>query len=211
MACGYGKDSTQNAEFLNLTPQTYTAPLSTWFPPKTLWLREGPKGGGAVPILASYHTQRTGGGGGGGAGCEEAFHLIFHCPPLVCALPEKPGPKACGFFKLQLLLISWAVVACFLHWKVAGQMLPMGPQLLPITFPLATLGFYEWGFNMLIKRRISYGNFLEFMVCEGLRKPCKGQEPSYTGACRHPQNLGFMSISKLGNPCFHVDRHGMSP
>jgi hypothetical protein len=49
------------------------------------------------------------------------------------------------------------------------------------------------------------------MVFEGLRKPCKGLEPSYTGACRHPQNLGFMSISKVRNPCFHVDRHGMSP
>jgi len=49
---------------------------------------------------------------------------------------------------------------------------------------------------MIIKRQNFNGRFLEdLMVCEGLRKPCKGQEPSYTGACRHSQNLGFMSIS----------------
>ena len=33
---------------LNSTPQTYNAPLSTWFPPKTLWLIEGPGGGGCA-------------------------------------------------------------------------------------------------------------------------------------------------------------------
>ena len=46
LACGYGKDSTLNAELLNLTPQTHTAPLIPWFPPRILWLIEGPGGGG---------------------------------------------------------------------------------------------------------------------------------------------------------------------
>ena len=39
------------------------------------------------------------------------------------------------------------------------------------------------------------------MVCESLQWPCKGQEPSYTRACRHPHNLGFMSISKSMFSC----------
>jgi len=63
-------------------------------------------------------------------------------------------PRYADSPSLQLLLISWAVMACFLHRKVAGQMLPMGPQIFPITFPLATLYFYEWRFNLIIKRRI---------------------------------------------------------
>ena len=30
----------------------------------------------------------------------------------------------------------------------------------------------------------------------------KATEPFYIGAHRHPQMLGFISISKVGNPCF---------
>jgi len=86
---------------------------------------------------------------GEGAGCEEAFLM----PPFGVRFSRKAwnlvvNPRLAASSSLQLLLISWAVVACFLHWKVAGQMLPMGPQLLPITFPLATLGFYEWGLKI---------------------------------------------------------------
>ena len=60
----------------------------------------------------------------------------------------------------------------------------------------------------MIKCLETFGNFLEFVVCEGLRR---ATEPFYTGARQQPQNLSFMSISKIENPCFHVDRHGMSP
>ena len=91
MACGYGKDSTQNAEFLNLTPQTYTAPLSTWFPPKTLWLREGPKGGGAVLVLAPYQAHH----------CllQHGLHPLAAAARLCCraALSEMGGGGGEGF------------------------------------------------------------------------------------------------------------------
>jgi len=83
--------------------------------------------------------------GEGGQAVKKRLHLIFHCPPLVCALPEKPGtwldPRLAASSSLQLMLISWAVLACFLHWKVAAH----GPPNIS-HFSLATYGFYEWGF-----------------------------------------------------------------
>jgi len=62
-------------------------------------------------------------------------------------------------------------------------------------------------FNMIIKRLEVFWNLWCVRAYEGPLII----ESFYTGARRHPQNLGFMSISKVGNPCFHVDRHGMSP
>jgi hypothetical protein len=107
-------------------------------------------GGGAVLILAFFHAHRSDGGGEGGAGCEEASAFDFPLPPFGMRSSRKAwnlvvDSRLANSPSLQLLLISWAVMACFLHRKVAGQMLPMGPRMFRITFSLTNLGFCEWG------------------------------------------------------------------
>jgi len=74
--------------------------------------------------------------GEGGAGCEEASAFDFPLPPFGVCSSRKPwnlvvDPRLAASSCLQLLLISWAVMACFFHWEVAGQMLPMAPKYFP--------------------------------------------------------------------------------
>jgi hypothetical protein len=97
-----------------------------------------------VLILASYHTHRSGGGGGGGAGGEEASAINFPLPPFgvrssKVGLELGCGSKTCCFFKLvavaDLMGCNGLQWPAFCTGKVAGQMLPMGPQIFPITFP----------------------------------------------------------------------------
>ena len=58
--------------------------------------------------------------------------------------------KACCFFKLVAIADLMGCMACFLHWKVAGQMLPMGPQI----FPSRLVPWQLWvSINMIIKRQ----------------------------------------------------------
>ena len=44
-----------------------------------------------MPILASYHTHRSGGGGGGGQAVKKRLHFDFPLPPFGVLSPEKPG------------------------------------------------------------------------------------------------------------------------
>ena len=81
-------------------------------------------------ILASYHTHCSGGGGGGGAGCEEASAFDFPLPPFGVRSSRKAWnldvPRLAASPCLQLLLISWAVMACFLEggWADAAHWAP---------------------------------------------------------------------------------------
>jgi hypothetical protein len=54
------------------------------------------------------------------------------------------------------------------------------------------------------------GKFFEFVVCEAFGSPVRATEPFYTGAHQHPQKLDFISISKVGNPCFYIDLYDIS-
>jgi len=154
-----------NSATLTHSPNLSHAPTRVDSPHNSLAV-SGP-GGGAVLILAPQIIRLIAGaccsrvcslccccsrtalsvtGRGWGGRLKRHLHLTFHCP-LWCSFFQKSlelvcGPKACCFFNLYLLLISWAVVACFLHWKMAGQMAPMGLEVLPFTFPLANLGFF---------------------------------------------------------------------
>jgi len=66
------------------------------------------------------------------------------------------NPRLAASSSLQLLLISWAVMACFLHWKVVGQ--SWAPKYFPSLFPWQLWAF-NGGFNMIIKRQ----NFNEIL------------------------------------------------
>ena len=94
---------------------------------------------------------------GEGAGCEEAFLM----PPFGVRFSRKAwnlvvNPRLAASSSLQLLLISWAVMACFLHWKVVGQ--SWAPKYFPSLFPWQLWAF-NGGFNMIIKRQ----NFNEIL------------------------------------------------
>ena len=106
----------RNAELLNLTPQAYTAPLSTWCPPKCLWLREGPGGGRLWRSVCIW----------------------LSIAPLWCVLFQKTlelscGPKACCFF--MLAAIAYLMGCNGLLFSLGGGWADAahGPQIFPFT------------------------------------------------------------------------------
>ena len=152
MSCEYGKDSTLNAELLHpraqlvkccacsllrwglqmylsvlnirsssTDPGTNTITNSATFTHSPN-LSRAPK---RVALLQQRleHACKLG----------EQLGVICLCCALnccvVCTLVQLPLPAYQGFFNyaaalsLWLLLISWHAMFCFLHWKVAGQML----------------------------------------------------------------------------------------
>jgi len=108
MAFGYEKDSTLNAELLNLTPQNlYRAPKHV-VSSQTLRLREGPRRGGGlcwfwllITLTALVEE------GEGVQAVKKRLHLTFLWPPW-CALFQKSlelgcGTKVCWFSKLAAI------------------------------------------------------------------------------------------------------------
>jgi len=95
-----------------------------------------------------------------------------------------------------------------LHWGVAGYFISCRMMISCAVMQqfIFNTGLLLWhAFVYLLQIFI----FLKLEVCEGHQGLQGGTEPIYTGACRHPLNLDFISISKLENQCFHMHRCGI--
>ena len=151
MACGYGKDSTLNAELLNPRAQLVqccACSLLRWGLRMYLSVLLCTHVSDEAPLLQRLeHACKLGVQLGVGCLCC-ALNCCVVCTLVFC--PCQPT-KACCFFNhaaalsLWLLLILWAAMACFLHWNVAGQMLQQAWYRFLSSTPPSLSQSLRWG------------------------------------------------------------------
>jgi len=195
MACGYGKDSTLNAEPLNPRAQLVkccACSLLRW------GLRIYPCG-----CCWSHGTQCSASCTGKWLGrcCSELITSSFHPPPHHPASPCAGAvPQGLDAQVTELGTCLWA------H----------GPQLLPITFPPGNSCLFWWDFPListwsLINCLEMLGKCLEFVVCEGLPRPSKGTRTVLHRGASTPPKAWFHIDFKSRKPMFSYHRYGISP